>query len=151
MSPSPDVFQGSFELTLDAKGRMTIPAKLRDAFKEAEGAWVTITRHRDPCLMMYTRPRWHEFRDSLDGGLDTVVLQRIFVGNAVDVEIDPTGRVLIPPELRAKAQLKKEVTIRGNRSHFEIWDRERLAESDARDEELLASGALDELMKKVRL
>jgi MraZ protein len=117
------MFQGSSALSLDAKGRMSIPTRHRNAFVEADGSFVTLTRHPDGCLLLYPRPTWLLKREALSTlPLSARAWQRIFLGNAVDVEVDANGRVLISPELREAAGLNKEVMLMGMGSHFELWD-----------------------------
>ncbi|MBX7106902.1 MAG: division/cell wall cluster transcriptional repressor MraZ [Gemmataceae bacterium] len=117
------MFQGTFALSLDAKGRMTIPTKVRPAFAEAEGSFVVLTRHPDGCLIMYSRPAWAEKRQELaDLTFNSRYWQRLFLGYAQEIELDSAGRVLVPPELRAIAGLDKEVTLMGVGRYYELWD-----------------------------
>ncbi len=120
------MFQGTSALSLDAKGRMTIPTRLRPAFAEADGSFVVLTRHPDGCLLMYQRPMLAEKGPELVAlAFNSRHWQRMFLGYAQAIEVDAAGRVLIPPELRAVAGLDGEdrnVTLMGVGSHFEIWN-----------------------------
>ena len=126
------MFQGASAINLDAKGRMSIPAKHRDALAlQCEGR-LTLTRHPQGCLLFFPRPVWETHRDQIAAWpMSARAWQRIFLGNACDVEMDSAGRVLISPELRAAVGLEKEVMMLGMGSHFEIWDAAKLAESEA--------------------
>lgn len=126
------VFQGASAINLDAKGRMSIPAKHRDALTlQCEGR-VTLTKHPQGCLLFFPRPVWEEHRKQIAAWpMSARSWQRIFLGNAVDVELDSAGRILISPELRAAVGLEKEVMMLGMGSHFEIWNAARLAEDEA--------------------
>jgi MraZ protein len=100
------VFQGASALTLDAKGRMSIPARHREALQlQAEGR-VTLTKHPDGCLMLFPRPEWERFRERIAAlPMEAHWWKRIFLGSAADVELDTAGRVLVTPELRMAASL----------------------------------------------
>lgn len=126
------VFQGTSSISLDAKGRIAIPARHRDALLlQCEGR-MTLTRHPHGCLLFFPRPVWESHREQIAAWpLAARAWQRIFLGSASDVELDASGRILISPELRAAAGLKRGVMLIGMGSHFEIWDAEKLAENEA--------------------
>jgi len=132
------VFQGSSALTLDAKGRVSIPTRHRDALMvQAEGR-LTLTRHPDGCLLIYPRPIWEVKREQIAAfPMQARALQRLLLGNAQDVELDSAGRILIAPELRTAAALTREVMLLGLGAHFELWDAAVLAQ---REQEMLAQG-----------
>lgn len=128
------MFQGSSALTLDAKGRLSIPTRHRDALlSQAEGR-LTLTRHPDGCLLVYPRPVWEAKRVEIAAFPMTArALQRLLLGNAQDVEIDGAGRILVAPELRNAAGLTREVMLLGMASHFELWDAAEWARREAED------------------
>jgi MraZ protein len=132
------MFQGSSALSLDAKGRLTVPARHRDALTvQCEGR-VTLTRHPDGCLMLFPRPVWEVHRERIAAlPISARPWQRIFLGSAADVDMDSAGRILVSPELRQAAGLAKDVMLLGMGSHFEVWDSGSLA---AKDQETIASG-----------
>ena len=118
------MFQGSSALTLDAKGRMSIPARYRDALLSEEQGRLTLTRHPDGCLMLYPRTTWATKREQIAAlPASARPLQRLLLGNAQDVEMDGAGRILVAPELRSAAGLDREVMLLGLGSNFELWDR----------------------------
>ena len=137
------MFQGASALNLDAKGRMSIPARHRDALSiQCEGR-LTLTRHPDGCLLFFPRPVWENHREQIAAWpMSAKAWQRIFLGSACDVELDSAGRILIAPELRAAAGLTREVMLMGMGSHFEIWDAQKLAASE---QQALAGGMPDAL------
>lgn len=137
------MFQGSSALSLDAKGRLTVPARHRDALVvQCEGR-LTLTRHPDGCLMLFPRPVWEVHRERIAAlPISARPWQRIFLGNATDVEMDGAGRILVSPELRSAAGLSKEVMLLGMGSHFEVWDSQALA---AKEQEALAAGVPEAL------
>jgi len=130
------VFQGASALALDAKGRLTVPARHRDALAAPapEGAHgqLTLTKHPDGCLLIFPRPQWERFRDRISTlPLSAHWWKRIFLGNALDVELDGSSRVLVSPELRTAAGLEREVMLLGMGSHFELWDAATYAAKEA--------------------
>ncbi|NEX64506.1 division/cell wall cluster transcriptional repressor MraZ [Noviherbaspirillum galbum] len=137
------MFQGASSLNLDAKGRMTVPSKHRDALTvQCEGR-VTLTKHPHGCLLLFPRPVWENHREQIAAWpMSARAWQRIFLGNACDVDMDSAGRILISPELRQAAGLTRDVMVLGMGSHFEIWDAAKLAESEA---QAIAGGMPDAL------
>jgi len=132
------MFQGSSALLLDAKGRMTVPTRHRDALSEQCEGKLTLTRHPDGCLLLFPRPVWETHRAQLASmPISARNWTRIFLGSAVDVDMDGTGRILIPPELRTAVSLTREVMMLGIGSHFEIWDTALLA---AKERETIEAG-----------
>lgn len=116
-------FQGPAGLTLDDKGRLTVPARHLTVLRALEIRQLTITKHPDGPLMVFPRPTWEEFRDRLNAlPMEALRWKRIFLGNAMDVEIDASSRVLIAPELRKSAGIHREVMLIGVGSHLELWD-----------------------------
>jgi len=137
------MFQGSSALLLDAKGRMTVPTRHRDALSvQCEGR-LTLTRSPDGCLLMFPRPVWELHRERIAAlPMSARAWTRIFLGSACDVDMDGTGRILISPELRQTAQLAKDIMLLGMGSHFEIWDAPTL---NAKDEQAIAAGMPESL------
>ena len=137
------MFQGASAINLDAKGRMSIPARHRDALSiQCEGR-VTLTKHPHGCLLFFPRPVWEAHRTQIAAWpMSARAWQRIFLGNACDVELDSVGRVLIAPELRNAAGLTREVMMLGMGSHFEIWDAQKLSDSE---QETISAGMPDAL------
>ena len=125
------MFQGAAALSLDAKGRLAIPAKHRDALAVQDGQ-VVITAHPHRCLLVYPVPAWIPIRDQVLAApsfdAHAAMLKRLLVGFAQDESLYAAGRVLIAPSLRLFAQLEKQVWLGGQGSHFELW-------SDARWQE----------------
>lgn len=119
------MFQGATALNLDAKGRMAIPARHRDALLALAEGRLVLTAHPHRCLLLYPAPAWDPIRAKILAApsLETqsAMLRRLLVGFAVDSEMDAAGRVLVSPELRQYAALEKQVWLVGQGSHFEIW------------------------------
>ena len=118
------VFQGASSLSLDAKGRLSVPTRHRDVLSATAQGQLTITKHPHGCLMVFPRPEWEKFRERIAQlPMSAQWWKRIFLGNAMDVELDGTGRVLISPELRASAGISKDTVLLGMGNHFELWDK----------------------------
>ena len=117
-------FRGTFDYSLDAKGRLTLPAKFRQGF--ADG--VVVTRGMDGCLYAYTRADWQRLVEERLRSLDTLnrearLMYRFFFSGAVESELDKQGRVMVPGALIESAALQREVVVAGVYDHLEIWDR----------------------------
>ena len=126
------MFQGASSLSLDAKGRLSVPTRHRDVLAATASGQLTITKHPHDCLMVFPRPEWEKFRERLAQlPMSAQWWKRIFLGNAMDVDMDGTGRVLISPELRAAAGLTKEAVLLGMGNHFELWDKATYDEQEA--------------------
>ncbi len=126
------VFQGASALTLDGKGRVAVPARHRDVLLATAAGQLTLTKHPQGCLMVFPRPAWEAFRDRVAAlPMSASGWKRVFLGNAMDVDIDAASRVLVSPELRASAKLTRDVMLLGMGSHFELWDAVAYAEHEA--------------------
>jgi MraZ protein len=140
------MFRGRYEHTIDAKGRTSLPARYRDVLSSIGERRIILTSALDPCLVAYTAPEWHAFEEKLAKlpQFDKAVqkLKRIYVSGAVEVEVDDSGRVLVPPTLREYASLKKDVLWAGNGKYAELWDAALWKKHfDASDEEREQIGA----------
>lgn len=125
-------FRGSFYHTIDTKGRLSIPSGFRLELQRHSDRAPILTNHLE-CLHLWPHEDWLEFEERLGGiaELDPEAqrLARWMISGAVEAPIDNQGRILIPPFLRERAQLGREVAILGVSRRMEIWDRARL-ESD---------------------
>lgn len=116
------MFLGEHEYTIDAKGRMAVPAKFRTQLQKG----AVISKGMGRCLSVYTMERWEEKSAELVAGKTSEELrdfERRIYPSASEVELDTQGRLMIPVKLRAYAELGNEVTVVGVRDHIEIWDR----------------------------
>jgi len=120
------VFRGLHEINLDAKGRLVIPACYRDLLKEhCNGQLVVTIDIQDTCLRLYPLPVWEELESQLEKLPSTHAgirrIQRLVLGYASDVEMDSSGRVLLPPALRKYAGLDRELVLVGLGKKLELW------------------------------
>ena len=116
------MFLGEYEHTVDAKGRLAVPAKFRAQMDRG----AVISKGMGTCLSVYTMERWDEKSAELASGKTSDELrdfERRIYPSASEVELDSQGRMVIPAKLRNYAGLASEVTVAGVRDHFEIWDR----------------------------
>lgn len=116
------MFLGEYEHTIDAKGRLAVPAKFRAQMDRG----AVISKGMGTCLSVYTMERWDEKSAELASGKtsdDLRDFERRIYPSASEVELDGQGRMVIPAKLRNYAGLASEVTVAGVRDHFEIWDR----------------------------
>lgn len=110
-----------------------MPARHRELLAAMGSSQLTITKHPEGSLMIFPRPAWEGFRDRVAAlPMEASGWKRVFLGNAMDVEIDAQSRFLVPPELRASAGLVRDVMLLGMGSHFELWDAKAHAEHEAK-------------------
>ena len=120
-----------------------MPTRHRDALIAADSQ-ITITRHPHGSLMVFPRPGWEFFsKEVANLPMDAMWWRRIFLGNACDVEMDGTGRVLISPELREAVGITKEVLLLGMGSYFELWDKPTYLAKEA----LAMQGEMPDVLK----
>ncbi len=114
--------RGEFKSTLDAKGRMNFPIKLRE---ELGGSFFISKSLGENCIKVYSKDDWHKIVEKFDNEPQTKTeeLRRYLFGSSYEVEPDKQGRVLIPPTLREYAQLQSDVVIVGLEGKAEIWDK----------------------------
>ena len=118
------MFQGASSLTLDNKGRLSVPTRHRDVLSATASSQLTITKHPHGCLMIFPRNEWEKFRERIASmPMEGQWWKRIFLGSAMDVDMDTTGRVLVSPELREAAGISKDTVLLGMGGHFELWDK----------------------------
>lgn len=148
------MFRGVSSLTLDAKGRLALPARYRERLNEACRGELVVTIDRGYYLLIYPLPAWEEIEAKLVNlpSLHPQVreLQRLLVGHATEVSMDSHGRLLLPAELREFARLDRDVVLLGLMNKFELWDKPtwdaRRAQSLA-DDQGAASGLPEELAR----
>ncbi len=115
---------GTHSYQLDPKGRVSLPARFREAF--ADGIWLTIGQ--DGCLFVFPRAEWQRRSDEVASSplsdADGRAYSRLFFGASDEAKLDSQGRVTITQRLRDAVGIRKEVVVLGVRDRMEIWDRE---------------------------
>lgn len=117
------MFMGEYNHTIDAKGRLIVPAK----FREMLGEEFVVTKGLDGCLFVYPNAEWKNFEDKLKTlpltNKNARQFTRFFLAGAATCEVDKQGRILLPQILREFAELEKEVVLVGVASRIEIWSK----------------------------
>ena len=143
---------GEFRCSLDEKGRLLIPARMRT---EIAGNEVILTRGVENCLWLFPPEEWKTFSENLIGSTSVFqekarLIQRRMIAPAQETEIDKAGRIVIPQTLREYADLKKECLILGLKKYMEIWSevdyQAYLSENEAKFKE-----AAEELGRRITL
>ncbi len=122
---------GRYEHSLDAKGRVILPAKFRDRF--VDGGY--LTRYYEGCLALWTPGAFERQMDELQAsaqqGREERVRARIMAQSSFEVDVDRQGRMAIPPPLRAFADLRDDVVVLGALDRVELWNPARWAQVEA--------------------
>jgi MraZ protein len=128
------MFSGEYEHTVDDKGRLIIPAKFRADLAED----FFVTRGLDGCLFVFPPDTWKEMSDKMASLSLVQTSARLFsrmIYSGIECKMDKQGRILLPPSLRAHADIESEVVITGVRTRLEIWSKKRWQEQTTRMEE----------------
>ncbi len=123
------MFMGTYDHSIDTKGRVIVPAK----FREPLGDSFVVTLGLDGCLFGYPEEEWMDFvkqLKELPGTKEARKLQRYFMAGAAPCDVDKQGRILIPSKLREAAGLEKDIVFVGVMSKIEIWSKTRWDEND---------------------
>ncbi len=139
-------FNGGPVLTLDGKGRITVPARYRDVLMATVDGRMMVTKNTERCLTLFPRPVWETFRTKLAALPESRnSIKRLYIGSATEAVIDGSSRVLLPPELREWAGLERDVIFMGMGNRFELWDKARYAAVESAELEQGLSAQLDGL------
>jgi len=115
------MFNGAPNLSLDAKGRMAIPTRYRDAL----GSNVVITADPSGCLLLFPAAGWQPFEDRVSAlpnmNPKIKAMQRLWLGYMTETEVDAAGRVVLSLEMRTYAKIDRKVQFVGQRDRFELW------------------------------
>ena len=138
-------FRGINNISVDAKGRMAMPARYRERLLEGCGGRLVVTVDQDHCLLVYPLPEWEVIENKLIAlpslNKQARLLQRLLIGHATELDMDAQGRILLPAMLRDFAGLKKKAVIIGQGKKLEIWDEDTWTKSQ---EEWVAAVQADE-------
>ena len=129
------MFVGEAQHTIDAKGRLIIPAN----YREELGEEFMLAKGLDGCLFIYPMEQWHELESKLRAlpltQKEARSFARFFFSGANEGEMDKQGRLIIPQALREYAQLTKECVVVGVDNRLEVWDQEKWRAYNAQSEE----------------
>jgi len=142
------VFRGANSINLDSKGRIAIPAKYRSCISESCESHLIITCDPyDNCLLIFTLEHWETTEADLQSLSNSKPLhrrlKRIMLSHATEVDMDGSGRLLIPSVLRERSSLKKEVMLIGHGKTFQLWDESRWHQLVEQDMQVMSSDELD--------
>ncbi len=123
------MFRGITSVNLDPKGRLAVPARYRDSLQGPSPQLVMTIDTHSPCLLLYPLHEWELIETKLQNlssfNQATRRIQRLLLGHATELELDNTGRILIPQLLREHAALTKEAMLIGQGRKFELWDKQK--------------------------
>jgi MraZ protein len=123
-----EMFYGEYEHSMDRKGRLIIPSKFREVFKENYVERFFVTRGLDSCLFVFTEDEWKKqesrFRTLSFTSAEARQFNRIYFSGACEVTCDKQGRILVPDYLKEFAKIKADVVIVGVSNRMEIWSKE---------------------------
>ena len=126
------MFYGEHEHSIDRKGRLIIPSKFREAFKENYVERFFITRGLDTCLFVFTEDEWKKqesrFKSLSFTNSEARNFNRLYFSGACEVNCDKQGRILIPEYLKEFAKIKRDVVIVGVSNRMEIWSQDSWTE-----------------------
>ncbi|WPP45421.1 division/cell wall cluster transcriptional repressor MraZ [Pseudomonas sp. AN-1] len=151
------MFRGANVISLDAKGRLTMPSRYRDEFMaRCAGLLVVTIDTIDSCLCVYPLDEWElieaKLRELPSLREENRRLQRLLIGNAVDLELDAAGRFLVPPRLRDYAGLDRRAVLVGQLNKFQLWDEAAWALRCTQDLQAIKEpGALPEELRNLIL
>lgn len=136
------MFRGRYQHTIDPKGRLSVPAKFRDALAQYGGALIVVPNEN--ALEVHPIEEWERLENRINeqSAFDPEVrkLGRLYISRAKEVALDGNGRILLPPDSRQQAGLGRDVTLVGpGRRFFEVWDRRRFEEYERTNGEGLPS------------
>ncbi len=149
------MFSGRFDHAIDEKGRVSIPARIREVLERdnQESLFITNwTAQGERCLVLYPPAHWTKMvgkisqRVSLDPAAQ--LFQMFFIGGAHELQVDRQGRILIPSILREYAHLDRDVTFNALTDHFQLWDKPTLVRILAAAEQQMMSS---EFISKLNL
>ena len=142
------MFRGVQHVSMDAKGRLAIPARHRERLMELSGGQIVVTiETKAPCLVIYPLPEWERLERDIQAlpAMKPGVrrFQRLTLGYATDLDLDGSGRCLVPPSLREYGQFEKKLVVVGQGNKLELWsealwivERDRALSDVGADEEL---------------
>ncbi|MBM4263778.1 MAG: division/cell wall cluster transcriptional repressor MraZ [Deltaproteobacteria bacterium] len=139
------MFTGTFQQTIDSKGRISVPVKFREVLNDPRIMITHFTMNGLNCLDVHPMAEWAKFAEQLgkQNPFDPNVIwfETFYIGAACECELDPQGRILVPPALRDEAGLKREIMLAGAIAKFRIFSREAWQEAKNNAKEKLMNDA----------
>lgn len=136
------MFNSQYDVKLDPKGRLVLPAKIKAAIPEVNGTALMLQKAANKCLKLYPMVEFRKLESQVnalsDFNPETSKLKRTFFTRITEVELDSTGRFLIPKSFQEHAELDKDVILIGYGNHIEIWSGDRLSDHVHHDDGVIA-------------
>lgn len=136
-------FSGEYECKIDAKGRMVLPSKIKANLPEVTTNEVVVKRGFEPCLVIYPMVEWRKVFSKVAGlnefNKEYRAFQRNFLRGSTEVDLDASGRLLIPKSMAKYAGIEKELIVVGMGNRIELWDPDRYEEYLIKDEDEFSS------------
>jgi len=147
------LFRGVNAVNLDVKGRLAIPTRYRQMLRDNCGGGLVVTVDTDePCLLIYPLNEWNIIQKKIEALPSfhpmTRRIQRLLIGHATDIDMDGSGRILIPPLLRDYAGFEKQCILLGQGKKFEVWD--EASWTKCRDRYLQDAAALGDIPEELQ-
>ncbi|WP_198266297.1 division/cell wall cluster transcriptional repressor MraZ [sulfur-oxidizing endosymbiont of Gigantopelta aegis] len=143
------MLNGVTKLNLDAKGRLAIPSRYRERLMEDCAGHLVVTLDTEKRMVIYPHNEWRDVEAKLVGlssvNKAAVRIKRLYLGHATDCDMDKNGRINLPPYLRSKTGLDKQIVLVGIGNKFEVWDEESWNREWEDDEELELTAELESL------
>ena len=148
------MFRGSSNHTIDAKGRIIVPARYRKLIKDGDRSGVMISR-LDNSLVAFPMKEWIKIEKRILSLVEKSEymrrFRRVFIGGASECPCDKQGRILIPPSLRKYAELEKKIVLVGVQDHFEIWSLKKWEKENEQLEEDMKNDELSSVISELNL
>ena len=126
------MFYCSHAISMDSKGRIAIPTRVRELLEECHGNIVLTAHTENRCLHMYPESQWQDILPKIEALPSFNKVSRraklLLIGHASPLQLDANGRVLVPPTLREYAQLEKKLILVGQGKGLELWNEEKFSE-----------------------
>jgi MraZ protein len=150
------VFRGKFEHAIDGKGRTSLPSRFRELLSASGDCRVVLTTGFEQCVLCYPMDEWVAFEERLASkpqfDPSVIAIRQLYIGNAVDCEVDKLGRLLIPGTLREAAGLTRDAIWLGALKHIQLWDKGRyVAARDALLADPIKSAAVQQRLTELGL
>ncbi len=137
------MFNSQYDVKLDPKGRLVLPSKIKGAIPEANGTTLMLRMAENRCLALYPMVEYKKLESQIKAlninNPEHRLLQRSFFSSIVEVELDNTGRVLIPKLYQTYASLEKDVVVVGMGVRIELWSPDKYLENVILDPEVISA------------
>jgi MraZ protein len=147
-------FRGTYDHTIDEKGRLSFPSKFRETLRLYESETLVVLPWWGEHLRVYPFSEWENFQEKLTADIDDAPKNRVniiryIMSHSNDCSLDKQGRILIPPHIRSQVDLNKDIVLLGVKDRVEIWDRARW--TDVCNSDVLNAEVVQESLEKLKI